>query len=395
MRGCFLILPVFVFMVSWGREDTTVYFVEKIHGRVEINRSGQVDWGLLKKGQECRHNDKLHVHSGGGLELYLPDGTQVFIAENSKMLIAISERDRKPGTKGLSLYFGSLYFRTPTTQDLSRHAFNRIYTPSAALQTRNAGFYVSVSENETEVFIFRGVVHMRHLKFAQELFANEGTRVRIGERLSEPGSFREDKIRADLGWVDSSLLIKDLTQGKLEQKRRADIISGNPHGRVIVMDFEVGRKNVHWDLARVLPDFIAGGLTETTYREIIRGGGLGTNVTQHGGTNGNDKVIKGEVASFFFGNKAILPEGKRKYQLNRVVEMKMNFTILQPETGKILKSFSLTVRESENLDASHVPTKTILARQLNINDKIIRECVLSKGLQSLKRQFTREVRKVL
>ena len=62
--------------------------IKSLTGQVEVERKGQLPWIPAVAGMRLSEGDNVRAHPGASAVLDLPDGSQVFLAENSRIVVA-------------------------------------------------------------------------------------------------------------------------------------------------------------------------------------------------------------------------------------------------------------------------------------------------------------------
>jgi len=61
--------------------------VKKVVGQVEALKKGQGQWVALASGAKLVEGDEIRSQRGGSAEIALPDGSTLFLAENSRLVV--------------------------------------------------------------------------------------------------------------------------------------------------------------------------------------------------------------------------------------------------------------------------------------------------------------------
>src|SRR5206468_2916655 len=67
--------------------------IKQMTGRVEVLRKGQNEWAPATTGAKLVDGDQIRAHAGASAELGLPDGSTLFLAENSRLAMTKVEFD--------------------------------------------------------------------------------------------------------------------------------------------------------------------------------------------------------------------------------------------------------------------------------------------------------------
>ena len=67
--------------------------IKQMTGRVEVLRKGQNEWAPATNGAKLVDGDQIRAHAGASAELGLPDGSTLFLAENSRLACPHSARN--------------------------------------------------------------------------------------------------------------------------------------------------------------------------------------------------------------------------------------------------------------------------------------------------------------
>ena len=80
---------VFISMVSETRAQPVAIQAEikAVSGRVEVLRRGQSQWNAATVGAKLAEGDEIRAWGGASAELELPDGTNLVVAENTRLAV--------------------------------------------------------------------------------------------------------------------------------------------------------------------------------------------------------------------------------------------------------------------------------------------------------------------
>lgn len=73
--------------------------IKSLTGQVEVERNGQTQWIPALVGMRLTEGDNVRAHAGASAVLDLPDGSQIFVAENSRIVVAKLEVDPQSQTR--------------------------------------------------------------------------------------------------------------------------------------------------------------------------------------------------------------------------------------------------------------------------------------------------------
>jgi FecR-like protein len=73
--------------------------IKSLTGQVEVERKGQTQWSPAVVGMRLAEGDNVRAHAGASAVLDLPDGSEVFLAENSRIVVAKLEVDPQSQTR--------------------------------------------------------------------------------------------------------------------------------------------------------------------------------------------------------------------------------------------------------------------------------------------------------
>jgi hypothetical protein len=69
--------------------------IKALEGRVEIQKKGEAPWTAAAVGARLVEGDSIRAWAGGSARLDLPDGSTLFLAENSRMVMGKLEFDQQ------------------------------------------------------------------------------------------------------------------------------------------------------------------------------------------------------------------------------------------------------------------------------------------------------------
>src|SRR5262245_3099829 len=72
--------------------------IKAVTGRVEVEKKGDTQWLPAVVGAKLVEGDNIRAWAGGSARLDLPDGSTIFLAENSRL--AVRSEERRVGKQG-------------------------------------------------------------------------------------------------------------------------------------------------------------------------------------------------------------------------------------------------------------------------------------------------------
>ena len=134
--------------------------IKQMSGRVEVLRKGQSEWGPVTTGAKLVDGDQIRAHAGASAELALPDGSTLFLAENSRLAMTKVEFDdvTKARTSAFHLVVGkvrALVSKAAIELLRSRQSNFVISTPTAVAAARGTHYEVTydVTQKVTRVAV--------------------------------------------------------------------------------------------------------------------------------------------------------------------------------------------------------------------------------------------------
>jgi hypothetical protein len=122
--------------------------IKSTTGQVEVERKGQSQWAPAVVGMKLGEGDNVRAHAGASAVLDLPDGSQLFVAENSRIVVAKIEVDPQSQTRQalMHLVVGKLravVTKASITLVRARQSNFVISTPTAVAAVRGTDLEVA------------------------------------------------------------------------------------------------------------------------------------------------------------------------------------------------------------------------------------------------------------
>jgi len=130
--------------------------LKRVTGRAEILRKGQTLWTPAVLGGRLAEGDDIRTFSGASVEMELPDGSTLFLAENTRVLVTKLEFD--PQTKSRLVLFHlavgkvrALVAQAAITLVRARQSNFAVSTPTAVAAARGTRMWVFTDGRRTMV----------------------------------------------------------------------------------------------------------------------------------------------------------------------------------------------------------------------------------------------------
>jgi hypothetical protein len=86
-------LGVFLAVVADAQMRVGTAVVKTVTGRAEVQRKDDAQWISTAPGARLAEGDNIRAHAASSAVLDLPDGSTVFVAENSRIVVSKLEFD--------------------------------------------------------------------------------------------------------------------------------------------------------------------------------------------------------------------------------------------------------------------------------------------------------------
>jgi hypothetical protein len=122
--------------------------VRTVAGTVEIQRNGETRWAPAAAGARLAEGDNIRAHAGGSAVLDLPDGSTLFVAENSRVVVTKLEVDAQNNARNILFHLvvgkvRALVSKASITLVRARQSNFSISTPTAVAAARGTDFEVT------------------------------------------------------------------------------------------------------------------------------------------------------------------------------------------------------------------------------------------------------------
>jgi len=121
--------------------------IKALNGQVEIQRNGESQWRPATVGLRLAEGDNVRAHAGASAVLDLPDGSTIFVAENSRIVVSKLEYDPQNQSRQAFLHLVVGKVRAAVSQAAitlvkARQSNFAISTPTAVAAARGTVFEV-------------------------------------------------------------------------------------------------------------------------------------------------------------------------------------------------------------------------------------------------------------
>jgi hypothetical protein len=142
--------------VAQGRPGSAE--VNALKGKVEIQRKGQTQWAPAAIGDKLVEGDSIRAHGGASARLDLVDGSTLFLAENSRILVGKLEFDQENRARDALFHLAVGKVRAVVSQAAlslvkARQSNFSISTQTAVAAVRGTDFEVTYDERRKETRI--------------------------------------------------------------------------------------------------------------------------------------------------------------------------------------------------------------------------------------------------
>jgi hypothetical protein len=127
--------------------------VKAITGRVEVQRKGEAQWSPASVGVKLVEGDNIRAWDGASARMDLPDGSTIFVAENSRVVIGKLEFDQQNQAREALFHLAVGKVRAVVSQTALRLVKARqsnfsITTQTAVAAVRGTDFEVTYDEKQ-------------------------------------------------------------------------------------------------------------------------------------------------------------------------------------------------------------------------------------------------------
>jgi FecR protein len=121
--------------------------VKAVTGRAEVQRKGDADWVATAPGARLAEGDNIRAHAGSSAVLDLPDGSTIFVAENSRIVVSKLEFDPQSQARQALFHLAVGKVRAVVSQAAitlvkARRSNFAVTTPTAVAAARGTVFEV-------------------------------------------------------------------------------------------------------------------------------------------------------------------------------------------------------------------------------------------------------------
>jgi len=145
MSGLLLVLTVAGWVHAQPKAGSAE--IKRLTGQVELLRKGQSQWAPAAVGAKLVEGDEVRAHGGASAELASPDGSTLFVAENSRLAVSKLEFDAQEQTRLAAFHLAVGKVRAVVSTAAlslvrSRQSNFVISTPTAVAAARGTDFEV-------------------------------------------------------------------------------------------------------------------------------------------------------------------------------------------------------------------------------------------------------------
>jgi len=245
-------------------------------GKAEVQRAGHQQWQFANSSTKLYNNDIIRVLDNGLVRLNWPDGSTMFIHQNSQVLINLIQVGSSKGvTSNITVFFGALYFiiKKIAPRELLPTA-TKIYTPTTVISLRGTSFAVFVSKKNggTTVKMINGTVLVRNILKNVSLFLNASykTYIEMNTDPIVPDALLKTDIDSLKLWVPPHLIDEEIASQLVKSKRDYHILTGKFEDRLIVLPLVNNSSYTGpWQINSVIPSLLATELKKSLVRMNI------------------------------------------------------------------------------------------------------------------------------
>jgi hypothetical protein len=126
--------------------------VRSLAGTVEVQRRGETRWAPAAVGARLAEGDNVRAHAGASAVLDLPDGSTLFVAENSRVVVTKLEVDAQSNAREILFHLvvgkvRALVSKASIALVRARRSNFAISTPTAVAAARGTDFEVTFNAN--------------------------------------------------------------------------------------------------------------------------------------------------------------------------------------------------------------------------------------------------------
>lgn len=127
--------------------------IRTLAGQVEIQRKGETQWTSAVAGARLAEGDNIRAHAGGSAVLDLPEGSTLFVAENSRVVVSKLEVDSQNNARDILFHLvvgkvRALVSKASITLVRARQSNFSISTPTAVAAARGTDFEVTFNAGQ-------------------------------------------------------------------------------------------------------------------------------------------------------------------------------------------------------------------------------------------------------
>lgn len=125
--------------------------VKAMTGQVEVQRKGEAQWSPVVVGAKLVEGDSIRAWGGASARMDLPDGSTIFLAENSRVVVGKLDFDQQDQAREALFHLAVGKVRAVVSQTALRLVKARqsnfsISTPTAAAAVRGTDFEVTYDD---------------------------------------------------------------------------------------------------------------------------------------------------------------------------------------------------------------------------------------------------------
>jgi len=156
LGGLLLVLGLATFADAQSGASTAQ--IRTVTGQVEVQRKGQMQWTPAAAGERLAEGDNIRAHAGASAVLDLPEGSTLFVAENSRVVVTKLQVDSQNNARDILFHLvvgkvRALVSKASITLVRARQSNFSITTPTAVAAARGTDFEVTFNANNQKMSV--------------------------------------------------------------------------------------------------------------------------------------------------------------------------------------------------------------------------------------------------